>query len=189
MPVLTFSRYFPAYHKRKGESTYFMEKIWSGLADSTDMVMDNIDFSKVDFDFHAYYNGVPKWHTIRQGNRWKVGDRFSPRAWNGEPYKTKQTTFAPDVEIKQLWDIKIVTEDDDGENDWSYIVLNGKSYTVYSDEYLSPVIKKLALNDGLSTTDMFDWFKLQRTNKQIRNKESKIFEGQVICWSDKIQYP
>jgi hypothetical protein len=29
--VITFSRFFPAYHPRKGEPTYFVEKIWAHL--------------------------------------------------------------------------------------------------------------------------------------------------------------
>ena len=31
--VITFSRYFPSYHPRKGEPTFFVEKIHWGLID------------------------------------------------------------------------------------------------------------------------------------------------------------
>lgn len=29
--VITFSRTFPAYHPRKGEPTYFVEKFWTSI--------------------------------------------------------------------------------------------------------------------------------------------------------------
>ena len=33
MAVITYSRFFPTYHPRKGEPTFFVEKIWKGLYD------------------------------------------------------------------------------------------------------------------------------------------------------------
>lgn len=77
--VITFSKFFPAYHPRKGEPTFFVEQIQGGL----------------------------KVHTIRAGSRWKVGDKFSPRIWSGKPYRTPQLTIAPDIEIKKIWDVEI----------------------------------------------------------------------------------
>lgn len=73
--VITFSRTFPAYHPKAGESTGFEDAILMGN----------------------------KKHTIRAGSRWKVGDKFSPRVWSGKPRHSKQIIIAPDIEIKKGW--------------------------------------------------------------------------------------
>src|ERR1700745_105437 len=106
MRQIMFSRSFPQAHPRVGEPTHFVEKIWAGLADQG-MVMDGIDFGNYPADFHRYYNAVPKWHTIRAGNRWKVGDIFVPKIWSGLPYRSKTISFAPPLEVKKVLDITI----------------------------------------------------------------------------------
>lgn len=156
MKVITFSRNFPAYHPRKGEPTYFVEKIWAGLADSTDRVQGSVDM-----DFHQYYNGVPKWHTIRAGNRWKVGDWFSPRFWSGKPYASKQSLITEPLEIKKIWNFEFY-----GMTIW----LNDKVLNTLE-------VSEIAKNDGLSYVDFISWF-----------KKSLPFKGQIISWSDKIKY-
>jgi len=38
--------------------------------------------------------------------------------------------------------------------------------------------RDVALNDGLSYQDFFSWFGIKK----------KLFEGQIICWSNDIDY-
>ncbi len=157
--VITFSRFFPKGHPKEGQPTYFVEKIWAGLADQTDRMQGSVDM-----DWHEYYNGVPKWHTIRAGNRWKVGDFFSPRYWTGKPYASKQALITEPIEIVKIWDITIGMWDQ-----CSYsLTINGKQF---GD------MKLLAQNDGLSLDDFMGWFPL-----------GKIFEGQILCWDKNIEY-
>lgn len=160
MRQMMFARVFPATHPRKGELTRFPEKIWAGLADRTDHVMDHIDFGSYPMDFHIYYNAVPKYHTIRAGDRWKVGDWFTPRIWSGKPYNSKTIIFGPPLEVKKVWDIEICIS--------SNIFIDGKEFCACN---------RLADNDGLSISDFRDWFPLGKT-----------LDGQIICWNDKIEY-
>jgi len=85
--VLTFSRTFPSYHPRKGEPTYFVEKIWNNILKNENTsyyeicsLNDNIEENKkaIIWDFWVMLkkaHEVPesKYHTIRAGHRWKVG--------------------------------------------------------------------------------------------------------------------
>jgi hypothetical protein len=167
--VITFSRTFPAYHSKAGQPTNFIQKIWKGLggvaseytlAFSTANLKDNIVWS------YQMIEGY-KYHTIRAGNRWKVGDKFSPRVWSGKPYNSKMITIGPDIEIKKIWEIDsevIYTED---EADMKFCV-DGNLLSE-ADVY------RLAKNDGLDPNDMFDWF-------------SNSMSGQIICWNESIEY-
>lgn len=167
MKVLTFSRFFPAYHPRKGEPTFFVEKIMAGFADKGNGWIMQDEF--VLYDWHEYYNAIPKWHTIRAGKRWKVGDIFSPRIWSGKPYASKQVAFSEPIEIKKVFDFEIVPV--------------GEYFSVYIDhlvkkEELQPTLAK---NDGLKEIDFVHWF----SSKEIKQKG---FDGQIICWNEKIEY-
>lgn len=76
--VITFSRYFPKGHPRAGEETYFVEQIYNSIFSLNDWS----DAPEQDEDYIIPLNldiiGI-KHHTIRAGNRWKVGDKFSPQ--------------------------------------------------------------------------------------------------------------
>lgn len=161
--VLTFSRFFPSYHPRKGESTYFVEQIWNNLNYLKLPVPKNADVP-ADFlwSIRPLSNYGQKSHTIRAGNRWKVGDKFSPRCWSGKPYQSKQIIIAPDIEVKKSWKFECIAD--------GTFYLNGKWVDVTSCD--------IPKNDGLSSDDFLDWF-----------PENKPFIGQVICWNDKIEYP
>ncbi len=177
MAVITFSRTFPAYHPKSGQPTGFIEKIYAGLADSSDGEFIIPNDANEFWDFHTYYNcTTPKHHTIRAGNRWKVGDKFSPRVWGTDinpksgksgPYQSKQIIIAPDITIAKIWDIKI--------EGW-HIWINKEYFSV---DYHNNQVAKLAENDGLSVRDFWDWFPC---------KPAEIFTGQIISWSDKIEY-
>jgi hypothetical protein len=157
--VITFSRQFPSYHPKAGEPTYFVEKMFKSL-----FLMKCIPVELyADFNFSIMNNDnyAPKHHTVRNGSRWKVGDKFSPRVWSGKPYHSKQIILSEDIEIKRIWDIEI-------DEDYA-ITING---WVFSCGYEL----QLAKNDGLPHEDFLNWFvKLP-------------FKGQIICWNDSVTY-
>ncbi len=172
--VITFSRTFPAYHPRKGQPTYFVEGILNSIGIKVKSeLLPNVreiinDFFMLDGEYHKY-------HTIRSGNNRKVGDYFSPRVWgdNINPksgrkgaYHSNQITIAPDIEIKQLWDIEIDIE--------GVFYINGKYVDVTSSICDG---RTIADNDGLSSDDLLNWFPV-----------GKPFKGQIICWNENIKY-
>lgn len=177
--VITFSTKFPGKHPRKGQPTDFVGKIWASLL-------------KIDYDLYSDYlhpdgrpdhilnadhyikkfGNQPKGHTIRGGNRWKVGDKFSPRIWSGRPYNSKQITIAPEITIKKVWAIEFEWDDDTNAVD---ITIDGRWFChMSSSEGI-----RIAWNDGLHDDDFVNWFNI---------KENKPFVGQVICWDEKIKY-
>ena len=157
--VITFSRTFPAYHPKAGLPTYFVEKLLASIG-------------RHNFDEEREFNPRlsldmfdPKHHTIRAGNRWKVGDWFSPRVWSGKPYNSKQIVIAPDIEIKKVWEFEIKG---------SYVYLNGEFKTKHMI-----TLTEMAKNDGLSIVDFARWFKYPC---------HPHFIGQIICWNENINY-
>lgn len=167
--VITFSRTFPSYHPRKGEPTRFVEQILNSLKDQDVF----LDFAKIDASLgwsllDKFGLIGRKHHTIRGGHRFKVGDWFSPRVWSGKPYKSKQITIAPDIQIKKIWDFEI---DPAG------------VYSINGKYLLNGAIElRLAKNDGFDNpADMFNWF-------MVNYSKPKPFEGQIICWNDTISY-
>jgi len=177
--VMTFSRTFPAYHQKAGDPTYFVEKLSEGLWDRKDpellefyedmLVQKNNKLWNshqniiTDFYFNLDWKKeyIPKHHTIRAGNNWKVGDKFRPRVWSGKPYNSPQITIAPDIEIVKVWKFDCDIE--------GVFYLDGKWIDVTSTE--------LPKNDGLNTDDLLDWFPV-----------GKIFSGQILCWNKDIEY-
>jgi len=161
--VITFSRVFPSYHPRKGEPTFFVEKIWS-----TEMFKKDFDRGIIKDAFKNYEerNFEPKWHTIRAGKRWKVGDKFSPRVWSGKPYASKQIVIAPDIEIKKVWNVRI-----NPNGNYTEVMLTTKSVNVFT--LLS--CGNVAENDGLDVNDFINWFQ-------------KAGDYQIICWNENINY-
>lgn len=156
--VITFSRTFPSYHPRAGQPTFFVEKILAGLSD---MHYPDFKIPKEfkNYDWYEYYNcNQPKYHTMRAGHQWKVGDKFSPRIWSGKPYNSKQIIIAPDIEIKKVWDFEIKN---------NMVLVNDKS----------TIAELIAINDGLNNKDFKEWFQFP-----------KPFEGQIICWNESIEY-
>jgi len=172
MPVLTFSRTFPAYHPKKGQPTHFVEKIWKFLHDNTEFpygsgdIIDAYDKAfPIVFNMEEnIHNHKPKGHTIRAGHRWKVGDKFSPRVWSGKPYQSKQIIIAPDIEVKKTWNVEKVGSNLYFENAPT-IILNP----------LQEGCQKLACNDGITAIELIQWF-------------IKDFSGQIICWDYSIEY-
>lgn len=191
--VIIFSEYYPKYHPKAGQPTYFPEKILAGLdmtkwcqwcALQEGFIDKNSELNKklcYLFNDQISYQGQPKVHTIRRGNRWKVGDWFSPRVWSGKPYRSKQIQFAPDIQVKKVWKILVwwnnticIWLQDENTSEWTFI---NKSYEQH------PSVPLIIHNDGIETKeDFFSWLTYGLT------KTKPAFEGQIICWNDKIVY-
>ena len=179
--VLTFSRTFPSYHPRKGQPTYFVEKIWKFLWDNEKSNYNPLNgyFQYYDAAFPTEYFDIkenihqhtPKGHTIRAGHRWKVGDKFSPRVWSGKPRATKQITIAPDIEVKKVFDVNIE-------------ITGGIAFSFFIDRKNIPTdeVVRLAKNDGLEVNDFLNWF------ADHPKKKESVFTGQIICWDENINY-
>lgn len=154
--IITFSTSFQTKHPRKGEPTFFVEKIFSGLAENFPDWRMPKDFTK--YDWHTYYNNRRhKIHTIRQGSRFKAGEKFSPRIWSEKPYMSKQIIFSEDLTITHI---------DRFEFNRYHFILNYERIE-FDDERLITI----AANDGLNVQDFVAWFK-------------KPFIGQIIHWTD-----
>lgn len=173
--VITFSRVFPAYHPRKGEPTYFVEAILNSvMPKKANGIINRNDIPQNVLDIINYFvildGDTQKHHTIRAGNRWKVGDKFSPRVWSGKPYNSKQIIIAPDIEIVKVWDIEIKVKPKNDLSGFADILINGNKIDA---EFL----KQVAANDGLTLGDLLRWFQYP-----------KPFKGQIICWNPNVKY-
>lgn len=168
--VITFSQTFPSYHPKHGEPTHFVEKLWESLIATGQISLSRCcELSRqtgiggLTMNSIRQINFSPKYHTIRAGHRFKEREFFSPRVWSGKPYNSKQIILAPDVQIKKIWNIKMIIVGGYKEFYVNNLVRNGSRICI------------LALNDGLTSDDLHWWFK-------------KPFEGQVICWNEKLDY-
>lgn len=180
--ILTFSRTFPAYHPRKGEPTYFVEKIWKSLYEKTNGYdpsggyQDAYDnhFHPMGKDLKNIHQFEPKHHTIRNGNRWKVGDYFSPRVWSGKPYASKMITIAPDIEVKKVWSFEVEID-----KDYTCFLIDSKPFCEMNSKLTTNTgqLDFLANNDGLNVIDLLYWF-----------KHPSPFTGQIICWNENLNY-
>jgi len=83
MKFIMCSTVFPAYHAKKGKSTYFNNRILNGLMTEPLAPFDAI-----------------KIHTIRSGTRWKVGDSFNPRIWKDRPYRSKTVQICEPLTVQ-----------------------------------------------------------------------------------------
>jgi hypothetical protein len=177
MKVLTCSRNFPKGHPKAGQPTYFVEKIWNGFRDESRWLPDSFQqwienygqVLKGDEYLTALAIREIKLTTIRAGSRWKAGDMASLRIWSGAPYRSKQVEFAQ-VKVKRTWAVEINV------SQTSPVILIENRLLTYEAG------KELAANDGLLLTDFISWFNI------YPKKKAAGFTGQIICWSDKIDY-
>lgn len=164
--VITFSTVFPSYHPKAGQPTYFVEKLICGFLE-----LDKPGYGTEDIKYLrdkkvlkvSNLTTENKYHTIRAGHRWKVGDKFSPRVWSGVPYNSPQIIIGPDIEILKIWPFGMR--------------MRGSYKEFYSGDtdLTGGSIVRIAMNDGLSSDDLYWWFQ-------------KPFEGQIICWNENIEY-
>lgn len=191
MKVITFSRSFPKGHPRAGEPTYFVEKILNKYFSNAGGWCNNqvekavANYTRIMGHINNPNHYAAKVHTVRAGNRWKAGEWFSPRVWGNDinpksgksgPYQSKQIEFAPPIMIEKVWPITIYP---DAEH--KFVIHIKDRYVADWEGTANITQKELAANDGLTKADFLSWFKL---DKEI----IKPFSGQIICWSNKIQY-
>jgi hypothetical protein len=174
MKVLTFSRHFPKGHPKAGQATYFVEQILNAiLPRGINNIINRDDINPAVLplinDFILLDGTTQKHHTIRTGSRFKPGDMASLRVWSDKPYRSKQIEFAQ-VEVKKTWDITI------GDGNYSIDTIHQGSFIPDCG------LQKLAGNDGLHVDDFWSWFNIHP------KKQNDVFAGQIICWSDKIEY-
>lgn len=176
---IMFSRYFPLYHTKAKQATYFPERI---------LQQQKVDYFGVEYRellwelnanqdkeklCEAFWESLwdletgsqeqlPKSHTIRGGWRFKKGEKFSPKIWTGRPYNSPKIQFLPDMEIKSIWAFEITPLDG--------IVMPEIQATTH--------IEMVANNDGLTLPDFKSWFK--------NFIEPSV--NQIICWNENINY-
>lgn len=191
--VITFSRRFPAYHPKAGQPTYFVEKIiewyfdmiphnFHNIPEMIYQLNPNIPKEILDAFLDDLIGAVRDWkgHTVRGGNRFKAGDKFSPRVWGNDinpksgrsgPYHSKQIIFLPDIEVKKTWNFEIKQSELSCVD--TDLFVDGRR--INAD--LPPRLTEIANNDGLDVLDFLRWF-------QYPN----FFSGQIICWNETINY-
>ena len=185
--VITFSRQFPSYHPKAGQPTYFVEKVLRSVCEDMEHIrryeytleilqtIGGYDITKLGLRAIDLFD--PKHHTIRAGHRFKAGDWFSPRVWSGKPYNSKQIQFAPDIRIPKTWDYKMAFHRVNGEVNL---------YAFVNDILVeTPKAEMIASNDGLTLQDFSNWF-CRKGQKFIVGLP--IFDGQIICWNESIEY-
>lgn len=183
MKILTFSRFFPKGHIREGQPTFFVEQIWKGFYQDG-KCPDLVDKWIKEYTAHipeigSYNNAGIKGHTIRAGNRWKVGDKFSARVWSGAPYRSKQVEFAQ-LEVKKVWKFEIVFDHGEYADDIQNVfkIDEGDEHDL---DQQSELLQVIAQNDGLTIEDFISWF-------SIHPKGKGEYNGQIISWDEKITY-
>lgn len=167
--VLTVSRTFSATHHRKGEPTFFVEKIHQGVMGKL-IPCELCDRSSVCNKKHCVIDSMnfqDKIHTIRANYPlWKK--RFeeieagraclSLRYWSGKPYRSKQ------VEIARLTNTDGIGIQ---ELEFEEMIMTGSPVLVTGKKGFEKIFKlkknislnDLAKNDGLSFDDFKEWFK------------------------------
>lgn len=189
--VITVSRFYPSYHSKKGEPTYFVEKIYNSLGDLIPMRKNGFLFEQIsELNFNlsptirlGFYDSInkeiteEKHHTIRLGKRWKTGDKASIRVWGDDinpksgrkgAYHSKQIIITPDVEVT-VYNVELWKQ---GSDCFIGQKVNENTHTLLS-------FGEVARNDGLDFYDLKEWFKL---------KEGVIIEAQIICWNKDLKY-
>lgn len=158
-------------HPRAGEPTYFVEKIWASLY-LDGIHLDPLNFLDVPFDARIYNLSEPKGHTIRAGNRWKVGDFFSPRIWSGKPYRSPQVIFSAPLMVAKIWSFELF--------EGYRLTVEGHDVGAFCND--NPRVMKIGCNDGLGPDDFVNWFSLPY------RKKPATFVGQIICWNPRLEY-
>ena len=172
--VIMFSRYYPTYHPKKGKPTFFAEKLLTQLRvnyfhkDYLEMLISLNEgkeelckeFYRSFWDLETDINqNLAKSHTIRNGFRFKAGEKFSPKIWTAKPYQSKQLFIYPDIEVKKTWAFEKSRVD-------GFQMPQAQATTHAA---------MIAKNDGILLDDFIAWF-------------NKPFIGQIICWNEAVSY-
>ena len=140
--VMTFAKTFPKYHPNAGEPTHFKTKIEMSSCFQPNSVMEGQEG-----EIHYV-----KFHTIRAGHRWNVGEMFLPRQWSEMPYTSKQESLGEDMTILKIWGFMIDIESD---GSFSYWILGDRCQHRLLTYY---ELKIIAQNDGLTLPQFIDFF-------------------------------
>ena len=170
--ILPFSVKFP-----NGQDTDFVGKIWAGLLNHDDFVINNRDRAAfldgcqnrnliyddvLSFDeYRLLYK--PKRHTIRidKSERWHVGSKIHMVVFN----RSKNVfQFAPVLECKCVQDIFITN-------------IQGRFEISVDDKYQYD-IDTIAKNDGFDAADHMRQFFFPK------NSKCDGFKGKIIHWTD-----
>ena len=168
MKVLTVSRFYQKGHAREGQPTFFVEKICNalGVLKSSALPVYNTDV--------AMCVGKKK-HTIRMGQRWKIGDDISIRVWSGLPYRSKQIEIAV-TKVANIFNFQIIQK----ETEWEFFINGIKVGSNVHQIMQKNLLPTIAKNDGLTVNDFLSWFRPK--------KYPFHFAGQIICWSNEVNY-
>ena len=167
-----FARTFPAYHLRAGEPTYFVEKIIATLGYDV--------FSREYFGLLIRLNPTLEHQTLVA-----FFDSFWDLSVGDQSIKTKPHTIRAGHHVQpgdfirmSVWSGKpyaskqiIIAPDIEIVKVWDFSVSKMSDKLRFS----MPNIDRISANDGLSIEDFMYWF-------------DKPFDGQIICWDDKITY-
>ena len=197
---ITLSLRFLDKHPRKGQQTFFPEKFlanigvdytsaeyWKTLLEINKDKLESEDCkltkdglfafwrSLIDIDTVASLSGgiSSKGHTIRQGNRFKTGDKANICVWINRPYHDPQIRLWHPVEINvNRFKIGI-------DHDYKWIDIKE---SIFYEENLSfksqlGALTILANSDGLALEDFKAWFKWPSD-----------FAGQILIWDKEIEY-
>lgn len=173
---IMISKNFMKDHPRAGQPTFFKEKIWAGQAE-TQFPEYKIPKEDVDYDWHEYYNAIPKIHTIRDNyDYWAwIAEEvnagrgiLSLRQWTKSPYNfardgSKQKEFC---RLTKMGIQKINIEPIIGVNVATNLSV-GFDYNIYIDTKQYKKTQQLVLNDGLVPDDFRGWFKKPLVNGAI----------------------
>lgn len=152
---LSISRTFPMTHPRKGDDTFFIEKI---KRKQCNMFLDeccnnDCNISGEGIKLHTIRGNYPRWEKI-------MADVQAGRAvielfyWSDKPYRSTQVVF-------------VTLDKNSGcgvqELDLSVFNMFGLCMIMFNTEYSRGArqisTKSLIKNDGLSVQDFRDWFK------------------------------
>ncbi len=167
-------------HPRSGQDTHFVEKFLNTMnVDYTDpkylLLLEDLNpLVSVDEFWESLESEVldHKYHTCRAGNHFKPGDMISIRVWSDMPYKSKQIRLLPDLSVAMTYDLQIKNRSIFiSDRELCHIPEDGSSILGHWQ------LSQLCINDGLSMDDFVKWFKFP-----------KEFNGQIICWTDKVNY-
>lgn len=151
--VLTVSRVFPSTHKRKGEQTFFVDKILEAQKGNAMLaIRTELGLLKI----HTIRSNYPLWEKrIKEVQDGKAV--LSLRYWSGRPYSSKQVEFA-------------VLDKDSGVGIQDLIFLNRNildPIIAINSDCLELDINDLYENDGLSFNDFKEWFKKYDLSKPM----------------------
>lgn len=174
---LPFSTHFPsAIPTIGGEPTYFVDKIWLSIA--ANQLIDDCIFrseknkyliehwSKTGLSWEFSWRDYAKHHTIREGNRFKTGDKLHMVIYNRTK---KRFQFCPVLEVVSTQSIFMTY----AYNDIIEMTIGSKYIFDYQ------VKEQLALNDGFESYEHFFCF----FHHYITKKPDQEFSGQIIHWT------